>query len=164
MTSTLLTLLATAPTEPLEFYQFYAANLRTGLFSGFLTLSGFLLAMKTLVVIQLRKELYDTKFYRTRVVKLRALNGGITVYGPLRRFGLLLVTAIALSLTTSVAQFTVGLVAADWAAAICLSLAGLTALVLLVALAVLRNNLGDLFLFWEEEAEEKIKAEAPKPS
>jgi hypothetical protein len=164
MTPPILSLFADAGGgPPPAFHEFYAANLRTGLFSGFLTLSGFLLAMKTLVVIQLRKELYDTKFYRGRVVKQREANASLSVYGPLRHFGRLLLAAVCLSLATAVSQFTLGLWRQSWAAAVCLGLAAATVVVLAIALAVLWSNLGDLFRFWEAEANDKIRKETAEP-
>jgi hypothetical protein len=162
MTPTLGLLFADGSPGAADFHTFYASNLRTGLFSGFLTLSGFLLAMKTLVVIQLRKELYDTKFYRARVRDRRKLNEELTVYGPLKRFGRLLLLAVSFSIATALAQFSIGLIAHTWAAVLCLALAGLTAIVLLCALSTLWANLGDLFAFWEEEAAEKMQAESSK--
>lgn len=145
------------PDEPLHpLASFYAANVRTGLFSGFLTLSGFLLAMKTLVVIQLRKELYDTEYYRKRVLKHREVNPRITVYSPLRRFGRFLLAAVICSIATSVLQFTLGFYEQDWAAGVCMAAAGVTIIVLTIALLMLWSNLGDLFKCWNEEADEKI--------
>jgi hypothetical protein len=142
------------------FWKFYAENMRGSLFSGFLTLTGFLFAVKTFIVINMKKEMYDTEAYRARVWQRRNFQSELTVYGPLRRLGRLLLFAVLLSVSTSVSQLTLGLIQAWWAAAICLTLAGATITLLVWILFLIRTNLNEWFGLIEEEAKRKREREA----
>jgi hypothetical protein len=43
---------------------FYIQNLRASLFSGFLTLAGFLFTIKTFLIIRLNQDIYGDKEYQ----------------------------------------------------------------------------------------------------
>src|SRR4051794_31887384 len=110
---TLLTLLASVGGTPPAsaedaFQQFYATNLRGSLFSGFLTLTGFLFTVKTFLVINMKKELYDTQAYRDRHEAYLSTNPDLKLYAPLRRLSRWLLAAVVSSLVTAVSQLTVG--------------------------------------------------------
>ena len=64
-------LLATRPTSLADFiwlspgttrriYDFYASNLRGSFFTGFLALGGFLMSAKTFIIVNMKKEVYDS--------------------------------------------------------------------------------------------------------
>jgi hypothetical protein len=154
-----------------EFYDFYAANLRTGLFSGFLTLAGFLLTAMTLTVIQIKKELCDRKGYLNRVRDSRAStrqsneerirNGRkprseTSHFGGLLRLGGLIWGTIVCALFTAICQYTVGILYKEDASAyICLGVAGTTVLLLLTNLFFVGRAILDMFTCWEAEAVEE---------
>lgn len=143
------------------FFAFYAANLRGSLFSGFLTLGSFLVAVNTFIVVNMKKELYDSRGYRDRVAKMRALNERITFFGPLRRLSALLFWTIILAIGTSVSQLTVGIVFHHWlAAAFCIALAAATIAMLIAVLVVIKRNLRSWFDYMEDEAQKQLAAEA----
>src|SRR5690554_6276239 len=48
-------------------FEFYAENIRGNLFAGFLAMGGFLLSLKTFIVITMKDNIYDTEEYRDRV-------------------------------------------------------------------------------------------------
>ena len=87
-------------------WSFYAANLRTGLFTGFLTISSFLLAMTTFVIMNLKAQYYDLPAYTKRVKKRRETGCKRTYYRPLQNLGAALLVSICLTLTASLSQFT----------------------------------------------------------
>jgi hypothetical protein len=87
----------------------YVRAMRGSMFTGFLTLSGFLLTATTFVVIQMKRELYDQPFYLERCRKQRRFGKGEPVYAPLRRLSRVLIVAICLSLLASASQLTIGL-------------------------------------------------------
>ena len=159
--ATIFTLFADAvaksapPPPPETFWHFYATNLRASLFSGFLTLTGFLFAVKTFIVVSMKRELYDTDEYRSRVAARREFNKKVTVYGPLQRLSGLLFWSVIASLVTAASQLTVGLVPEWWAAGLCMLLALVTVLLLLCDLIVIRCNLNQWFKFLEDAAKPK---------
>lgn len=135
----------------------YAQNLRGSLFTGFLTIGGFLYSAHTFIVIHMKKELYDSDHYKTKVKKIKELSGDSkSMYQPLRNSSRLLLFAVMLSLVTSVCQLTLGLVDRNWAAAICVTLAVLTFGILTTCVVVMTGNMKDWFDSLEE-AEKSFK-------
>lgn len=139
------------PDDPLV--RFYSDKLRASLFSGFLTLGGFLLSVKTFVVVQMKTGLYDTDGYRERVVKARQLKPDTPYYKPLANFSRALFWAVLLALATAAAQLTLGLYEARLAVYICLGLALLTLIVLVIVLAMVQSNLKSWFRYLEKAVE-----------
>src|SRR5262245_31540304 len=60
-----------------RFADFYARNLRGSLFTGFLTLSGFLLSAKTFIVVKMKESLYEQDFYTRRLEMHRKQRPGL---------------------------------------------------------------------------------------
>jgi hypothetical protein len=149
-----------------QFFSFYAENLRASLFSGFLTLGSFLLAVNTFMVVNLKKEVYDRAAYKDRVSAARVGNKATSFYGPLLRLSRLMFAGIAMAFVTSISQLTLGvLIDRWWSAAICLLLGAVTVIVLVYALNEVRHNLNHWFAFIEAEAEaEYAKATTPQTS
>jgi hypothetical protein len=136
-----------------RFFNFYAANLRGSLFSGFLTLGSFLVAVNTFLIVNLKKEVYDHPAYKKIVYKNRDETKTASFYGPLSRLSRLLYSTIILALSTSAAQLTIGVLIQHWlAAAACLLLAAFTMAMLFFALAQIRGNLSDWFEYLEDQA------------
>jgi hypothetical protein len=153
----------TAPPLEDEVYKFYSQNLRSIFFTGLLTLSSFLLAANAFIVINLKKEVYDSKGYVKYVRGIRQTNSSMSFYGPLKRLSRLLLYNIALALVASVTQVTVGII---WksriGATICITTAGAAISLLFVTLLMINANLNDWFEHMEKEAAEleaKDKAE-----
>lgn len=150
----------------LQFWQFlgdsswhdaYSKNMRSYLFSGFFTLSGFLLSAHTFIVIHMKKEIYDTDKYRQRVIERRGVTRGHTHYGALTRLSLLLIGSVAMALVTSILQFTVGLYPANWAVLICTGMAAITAAALLGSLVAIWGNIKA----WLKDIEDDSPVNAP---
>lgn len=144
---------------------FYAKNLRASLFSGFLSLGGFLLSLKTFVVVKVKEGLYDHARYRERVMTRQRLNKNLSFYGPVRRLSRLLFAAVCMAIATAIAQLTLGLINHWSAVALGLGLVAATLTVLLETLFVIRANLNDWFDFLEEDAisEARAKTQPPTP-
>ncbi|MEK6334011.1 MAG: hypothetical protein AABM67_03620 [Acidobacteriota bacterium] len=104
-------------------YCVYDSKLRTPLFTGFLTIGGFLLTLKTFVLIKLKEEVYESPWYRDKIDRNRKLNPKLTLYGPLNRLGSLLIFCVFAALSTAVAQLSVGFIPNRFASAFCISLA-----------------------------------------
>lgn len=144
---------------------FYATNLRGSLFSGLLTITGFLLATKTFIIAQLKRDVYDQTFYSDRVARARKLDPDRTIhhYGPLRRVGKLLFGTAAASLIGALLQITLGLFVTPWAVLICL-LACLVALVLVGwSMVIIKWALDDWFDGIEKEKTPGNPPSSPPP-
>jgi hypothetical protein len=98
----------------------YAQRLQSPMFTGFLTLSGFLLTLATFIIIRLKEGLYDSSLYRSRLKELRSINPGLSAYGPLKRLSILLATNVICAFTTSILQFSLGFVRSKLVVAFCL--------------------------------------------
>lgn len=147
-------------------------QLRSGLFTGFFTVAGFLLTAKNLIIINMRKEVYDNNDYldiihqehwehteytkkEQRLPRGEAV-GAANHHLPLIQMGDLLTVNIALALVTSFAQLSLGLMPYNWAAAVCLSLAASAGLLLLISVYFLWQNMQYLYTSWEKVATKKL--------
>lgn len=128
----------------------YSNKLQTPLFTGFLTLGSFLLAIKTGILIKLKEGLYDKQEYKDRVRQRQAINPKITLYGPLKRFGNYLIYCVLFSLLTSFYQVTVGFVEHRFVASLGISLAVVTAILVFYAWWLIRENLNLWFAMLED--------------
>lgn len=138
------------------FHDIYAGAMRTGLFSGFMTVTGFLLTAHAFIIVHMKKEFYDQEFYRKRIEEARQINKSHTYYGALSRLSKLLTFSVAMSLTTAVFQFSIGLIHRNWAAMSCIVIAAVTAIVLGMSIFVIRANLKQWF--------EDIERNHPRPA
>ena len=132
------------------FGPFYGKSLRGSLFTGFLTLGGFLLSLKTFIVVNMKKEVFDTEDYKAEweeQKKLDAANKMGPRFEPLRYLSTTLFLSIASCVITSVLQLTIGLADIFWAAIICLWAALVSVLFLLRSLWLIRVNLNRMFDF-----------------
>jgi len=120
------------------------------LFTGFLTIGGFLLTLKTFVLVQLKKELYENDYYKQRLNDKRLLNPNLSLYGPLNRLGYLLVLCVLAALTTAVAQLSVGFIPSRYAAAFCIAVAAGTLALVFQAWYEIKCNLTTWFEYLEE--------------
>ncbi|WP_254512277.1 hypothetical protein [Anatilimnocola floriformis] len=141
-----------------EFVKFYEATLRQPLFTGFLTLSGFLLSATTFIVMQMKKELYERQLYLDEVERLRAASPSLKTYAPLQRLSWLLIGTLVISLITSAWQFTFGVLWRHYGggAIVGCVLAAIAFVAIFFCLVQMFNNLNTWFTYLEKEADKKI--------
>lgn len=144
----------------MTFEEFFQNVLRQPFFTGFLTLTGFLLSATTFIVIQMKKELYDKDQYLKEVARLRQIDSTTPIYKPLRSLSRLLVVALTLSLTTSLSQFTIGVWFGFYGAVICAVLAAATFIVVFICLWQMHLNLQQWFGYLEDEANHKLSGDS----
>lgn len=136
--------------HPMEkFGEFYGRSLRGSLFTGFLTLGGFLLSLKTFIVVNMKKEVFDNEKYKKEWYDQNKLDAVGTYFGPLQYLSTLLFIAIVCCVATAILQLTLGLFETTLAAAICLWAALLSILFLLRCLLLIRQNLNRMFEYLE---------------
>lgn len=135
-----------------SFHTFYATSLRGSLFTGFLTLGGFLLSLKTFIVVNMKKEVFDSTEYFEMWSDKHALdrkNAG-SLYQPLNELSDWLHYAILSCVLTSASQFTVGLIPHLAATLVCMCAAAFSIALLLVCLWRIRDNLKYMFKHLEK--------------
>jgi hypothetical protein len=117
-------------------------RLQGPLFTGFLTIGGFLLTLKVFVLVQLREKLFETEKYREIFELNKSLDPSLELYEPLKELGRFLLYCVFASLFTSFIQVTVGFLHLTVSSIICLCAALTTlALVFRAWLAVRRTLL-----------------------
>jgi hypothetical protein len=141
-------------------------SMRSSLFTGFFTLSGFLLTAKTFVILNMKKEVYGTDMF-LKAMKQKYLDlqewplpkpeEKLTVYKPLRDIGDQLAANVALTLLTAVCQFTIGLWPTVPVIATCLGLAACSVALLGFSLFYITRNLRFMYSNFEREAHDKMK-------
>jgi hypothetical protein len=137
------------------FRALYATSLRSPIFTGFFTLSSFLLAAKTFIVINIKREVYESETYKKSLAKQRTVNPKLSHYGPLIRLSKLLYRSIIVALLASAAQLTIGLIPYNGVALVCLLFALVAFICVIMALTKIRQNVA----VWLDQAE-KESAEA----
>lgn len=148
-----------------QFTKFYGEKLRGSLFAGFLTLGGFLLSLKTFIVVNMKKEVFENPVYKAEwedQKKLDTKNEMGKRYTPLRYLSGVLYAAIVACLSTAVMQLTVGLVNNFVAALLCLWAVSVSLLLLAWALWLIRANLLRMFDYLDRQDEEEQKKAPPK--
>ncbi len=140
-------------------FDFYSKNMRVALFTGFFTIGGFLLSLKTFILIKLKEEFFASDTYQERYEDACALNPkmSVSLYGPLKRLGNFLFHCVLLSLLTSVAQFSIGFINSKITAAICISMSAATVSLVFIAWWDIRANLNEWFDLLEEDNRKKKK-------
>jgi len=149
-----LLLLSCVPAQ-VDLVATYQNKLQVPLFTGFLTIGGFLLSIKTFILVQLRTHLYDLPSYEKRLEEQRLLNANLSKYGPLKRLGDFLVYSVAAAIVTAVLQLTLGFFPYRVASAICMASAIATVVIVLIAWWQIKQNLRDWFDLLEKDYAER---------
>lgn len=131
-----------------SFGNFYSEKLRASLFAGFLTLGGFLMSLKTFIIVNMKKEVYDTKYYQDiwyEQKKIDKNNLMPSIYHPLRQLSNVLYITILLCVSSAVSQLTVGLFGNLWTSIFCVWMSSLSIASLIWSLILIRKNLTNMF-------------------
>lgn len=142
----------------------YATSLRSSMFTGFLTLSGFLLSATTFIVIQMKKEVYDQEYYLDRWKQQKDLGTEKPLYGPLRCMSRLLVVTITMSLSASLSHITIGLIASFVTVLICYILSIVVLVAVAFVLYLISQNLRMWFDDMETAAQKRLSELQGRPS
>lgn len=87
----------------------YDESLRQSMFTGFLTLGGFLLSMKTFILVNIKKGVYESDVYLKEIEKAVKSGQHVDRYGSLFSLQKALSLATAFAIFVSLSQFTLGL-------------------------------------------------------
>lgn len=148
-------------------WHFYSQHLRASLFAGFLSAGGFLLALKTFILIKMKEEVYAKERYHERYRRAQKRNSiKEPLYAPLQRLGDFLFMAIVSAFATAALQLTLGLYPHAASAFACIGSSIFTTCTFFVCLWVVRSNLNLWFELLDEElriVQKKPNEEAPPP-
>jgi hypothetical protein len=135
----------------------YQTNARTPIFSGFITMGSFLLALKTNILARL-KETYETTEYREnyRAHQEQKREKADRYFGTLERLSYAIGWNVIFCLTAALAQMTLGFVWKAWAFGICCGLATGTLLLLLYLTCILMAAHREWFQMIEDQAQKKL--------
>lgn len=123
----------------------FHSKVQNSLFTGFLTLGGFLLSLKTFILVQLKKELYDSADYRSHFQGVQEVQKTASLYTPLKNLGEYLLQSVLFSLATSAAQLSIGFIPSKYAACFCLALPIAAFFVVFRAWFAIRKTLHEWF-------------------
>lgn len=142
-----------------DLYPFYADNLRASLFSGFLTIGGLLLSLKTFIIVKLKEDLFDHPEYRKRYEANRNINKNKVgmIYDPLYQLSDFLIVCVFGSIISATLQFTLGFINCSICPAICIASAFTSVVVVLTACWEVKLNLSRLFELLEAKEQERYK-------
>lgn len=141
---------------------FYQSQLRGNLFVGFLSVGGFLMALKTFIVIKLKENVYDNEFYGKRFEKMKKLQPSLKLYNPLENISNLLFWATLSAIVAAFAQFTFGVFENDIMVFIAIFTSILSGLILIFTLFAIKASLNHYFLFLNEASNAREKASNSK--
>lgn len=155
--------------DPNKVVQFYQVNIRGSLFAGFLTLGGFLLSLKTFIIVKLKENVYDHDEYEKRFKKQSKLNSKLVFYAPLKNLSNFLFWTVVSCIGAAIAQLTLGLFNSFYTALITIFAAIFAVCILMYSLYLIKLCLNDWFEFLDlartvkqKEEEEKKKEERKK--
>ncbi|MBA6061509.1 hypothetical protein [Pseudomonas juntendi] len=123
------------------FQAFYADKLRASLFAGFLTVGSFLMSLKTFIIVNMKKEVFDTQGYKEKFAKA---NSG-KLYDPLKQLSDMLFATIVTCIIASISQLTIGLIPTVLTSIIPISIAIMALILLSWSLYLIRKNLESMF-------------------
>lgn len=136
-----------------DFWVFFNSNIRASLFAGFLSLGGFLLSLKTFIIVNMKKDVFDTERYKTTWESQSKLDHSGKLgkrYDPLRELSNVLFAAIVTAIGTAVLQITVGLRESFWTTFVCLWAAIFATMLLLTCLWLIKSNLDTMFAYLDD--------------
>jgi len=121
--------------------EIYDVKLRPYLFTGFLSIGGFLLTLKVFIVISLKEKLYEQEFYKKIYKERRDMDDKISLYGSLINLGSLLIFCVGLAISTSILQISLGLVKNIYCTGLCIAMAHATLTMVIFAWWQIKKSL-----------------------
>lgn len=134
-------------TDKIEFVVFYEKHLRGNLFAGFLTVGGFLLSLKTFILIKLKENVYEHEEYKKIYKKQKDLDESLQLYGPLKNLSNFLFWSVLSTIFAAIFQLTIGLFGVYWLSVMAIWMSIFALLSLIFSLILIKSSLNDWFDF-----------------
>jgi uncharacterized membrane protein (DUF485 family) len=142
---------------------FFDEKLRNPLFSGLLSLTGFLFALKAFILTNMKTSLYDRpayeQIYRASVEEFKKDSGDTLLPSHMKRYaGLdelrgLLEFTLTVCLIAAIVQLSLGLVNHWIASLVCITIAVNAIALLGLSVRCMQLNMKDLVTYWNSEYE-----------
>tara|TARA_R110001599_G_scaffold353510_1_gene593401 strand:- start:19827 stop:20372 length:546 start_codon:yes stop_codon:yes gene_type:complete len=133
--------------EKITLVNTYNNGIRNSMFGGLLSVGGFLLSLKTFIVIKLKESVYDSTSYQDIVAKNRKLNPAINHYQPLQNLSDFLFWAVLSAIVASVIQLTVGLSSNYYMILFAIFSSIFAVTILIITLLLIKFSLNQYFSF-----------------
>lgn len=133
----------------------YERKFQVPLFAGFLTIGGFLLSLKTFIVVKMNEAVYQSEKYLKATNTLQLLDPNFDPLSGLKNLGGFLLFCVKWSLTASFFQLSVGLFNYRFTTAICIGMAVGAACLVLSACFLIQENMKVMFEHWDEDRKTK---------
>lgn len=117
------------------------SKIRPSLFTGFLTVGGFLLSLKTLILVQLRKDVYDSPDYIALIEDNKKDDPKISRYAPLKNLGEFMLWSVFSAVFTSIVHLFLAFVTRRLCIIFSLSLSFTTLALVIRAWIAIRTSL-----------------------
>lgn len=130
----------TAGNTAFKFVESYE-KIQGSLFTGFLTIGGFLLSLKAFLLLRLKQDIYDHKDYLKRLQEMQGLDPTVKRYDPLARLSRLLVLTVFCALASSLSHLTVGYVWKPYGPIVAMACSFATFVLVLWCWKVLASNI-----------------------
>lgn len=101
----------------------YSKKLQVPLFTGFLTISGFLLSLTTFIVVKMHEAVYQDEKYLEKTAVYTRIDLNYSHTEPLENLTIFLIVSVVTALVTSFSQFTIGNINSYHIAIFCIALA-----------------------------------------
>lgn len=139
----------------------YSEKLQVPLFTGFLTISGFLLSLTTFIVVKMHEAVYQDKDYYERVERLKRIDPNYSQTKPLENLSSFLLVSVVISLLASFSQFTIGNYVNLYMVMFCISLAACASVFVLTSCVLIKKNITAWINFMKLKKEkERLNTEA----
>lgn len=99
---------------------FFARELRGDLFGACLTLSGFLYAAYTFIIVHMKCHVYESREYQQIFRQKKKADSQLKLWNPLQNLSRRLHRTIIVALVAAILQLTLGLIEMNWAASVCM--------------------------------------------
>ncbi|MCX7012496.1 MAG: hypothetical protein NTW86_08040 [Candidatus Sumerlaeota bacterium] len=124
-----------------ELWTLYDRSLRGSMFSGFLSVAGFLLALHTFIVVKMKEEVYENDAYIEKLHNEYSKSAAFSRYAPLGNLSGLLFSSILWSVLAALGQLTIGLIESVYPFCALLTTVFTAIFVFIVALYYVRTNI-----------------------
>ena len=146
------------------FVKIYHEKAQFPIFSGFLTLSGFILSIKTNLLLKLGTDLFGSAIYKERVITASILNGEpVRRHAPLINLGRFLIATVLACLIVAIVQITIGFGASKWAIGVALGFAAGGMCMIISAWVAIRGMLERYFEVLTEQDEKDLHKRPVEP-
>ncbi len=133
--------------DRMELVAFYEKNLRGNLFAGLLTVGGFLLSLKTFILIKLKDNVYDHDKYKELFNEQKKLDSTIKLYDPLKNLSDFLFWSVLSTISAAIAQLTIGLFGSYYLTLFAIWISAFALAILICSMFLIKSSLDDWFKF-----------------